>query len=404
MATDSINHILATTHLSITYLSSTVKSHLSPYFQNIHFPTDIPPVFQVDTSCTCSPWTLIPRFLAALTPLSSSSSSSSSSLSSALRTHTLLTSGLGTLLDILVLAPGIHTEQDVDSSGPGGGGGGGGGPSGGEYPATAAMTTGYVFRTENAATVYWMQRVGVTGALVTLSVAVSPPEQHHDDDDDDVVVVPRLPYLATRILTCVAAVACILMRDWWCAASLGLLVTARGVNIWILRWRAGAGEEEKGGGGGGWYGKKEPGVVGDLLVLVSQDRWVRMRGMVDDLKAVTSGRWLREMTTGEGWLACVAAGMVYGAGACALCSSLGGSVVVVLLLVGSAGLLAWSNARTTVMRMHGRTIRVVGLPKKYERRLDMAKELINEHDGRDDWAIGLGMIVPDRDKVKPATM
>jgi len=47
---------------------------------------------------------------------------------------------------------------------------------------------------------------------------------------------------------------------------------------------------------------------------------------------------------------------------------------------------------------------VEGEPKLYRRRLDMAKEMIKEHDGRDDFAIGLGMIVPDRDRLEKATV
>jgi hypothetical protein len=47
------------------------------------------------------------------------------------------------------------------------------------------------------------------------------------------------------------------------------------------------------------FGALEPDVQGDLLVLLSQDRWVRIRGLVDDLKAMTSGSWLREATASE---------------------------------------------------------------------------------------------------------
>lgn len=52
----------------------------------------------------------------------------------------------------------------------------------GEYPACAAMTSGYVFRIENAATVAFLQHIGQTGSLTTLHVdppgrrSVSRPE------------------------------------------------------------------------------------------------------------------------------------------------------------------------------------------------------------------------------------
>ncbi|OAL55042.1 hypothetical protein IQ07DRAFT_584162 [Pyrenochaeta sp. DS3sAY3a] len=62
-------------------------------------------------------------------------------------------------LDPLVLAPGLHlqpTANDLHK---------------GEYPACAALTTGYVFRVENPATVYFLQRVGRTGCLTDLEVS-----------------------------------------------------------------------------------------------------------------------------------------------------------------------------------------------------------------------------------------
>jgi hypothetical protein len=54
------------------------------------------------------------------------------------------------------------------------------------------------------------------------------------------------------------------------------------------------------------FGALEPGVKGDLLVLLSQDRWVRIRGLVDDLKAVASGSWLRKPTALEQFMTTLA--------------------------------------------------------------------------------------------------
>lgn len=64
-------------------------------------------------------------------------------------TRTALT-GNATLLDALVLCPGIHRQQEATSL------------NGGEYPATAALTTGYVLglRTQRRSTIYrrWERR------------------------------------------------------------------------------------------------------------------------------------------------------------------------------------------------------------------------------------------------------
>lgn len=67
--------------------------------------------------------------------------------------------GTAPLVDAFLLCPGIHRQQkalDLNQA---------------ELPPTAAMTTGYVFRVENQATVAYLQRVGVTGQLTTLTVS-----------------------------------------------------------------------------------------------------------------------------------------------------------------------------------------------------------------------------------------
>ena len=76
-------------------------------------------------------------------------------------------SGTAVTLDMLVVCPGIHTQQEAVSL------------NGGEYPACTALTTaGYVFRVENPATVYYLQRVGRTGQLTTLSVSSIDSKDH----------------------------------------------------------------------------------------------------------------------------------------------------------------------------------------------------------------------------------
>jgi hypothetical protein len=159
----------------------------------------------------------------------------------------------------------------------------------GEFPACAALTTGYVFRVENQATVFYLQRVGRSGCLTTVEVEQGAGGRGADGGGGGGV------------------------GEGW-----GLV--------------GGGGAGWVGGGEGGWFGwfeekevemvslhvpvssclgyvviidfvarfgALEPGVKGDLLVLLSRDRWVRIRGLVDDLKAVTSGSWLREATASE---------------------------------------------------------------------------------------------------------
>ena len=150
----------------------------------------------------------------------------------------------------------------------------------------------------------------------------------------------------------------------------------------------------------GWKGASEPGVTGDLLILLSQDRWIRMRGMVDDLKAVTSGQWLEDMAAVESFACAGATLLVYVTAALSANASTLGNVILMALLFIEVGLLGLSNKFVLGIQLHGRIVKQVGQPKAYKRRLDLANELIEET-GRRDWAIGLGMVPADSGTEKP---
>jgi hypothetical protein len=265
---------------------------------------------------------------------------------------------------MFILCPGMHRQQLATEL------------NSGEYPATAALTTGYVFRVENQATVYFLQKVGKTGCLTTLSVQLENTLQDAE--------LPRLCKVAA-LLTAVS-LAALSMIDLWAATIIGMLMTVRLLNILVIQGRS---------SGTGWKGAREPGVHGDLLILLSEDRWIRMQGLVDDLKAVTSGQWLRDTSFAEKITTSAATLLVYLAAALTINASRIGKIVLLLLLLVSFGLLALSNHSVDALEMNGCVVRRQGQPKRYQRRLDLANQLIEESD-RDDWAIRLGMIVPNR--------
>ena len=275
-------------------------------------------------------------------------------------------------VDTFVLCPGMHLQQSASEL------------NHGEYPATAAMTTGYVFRVENQATVTFLQTVGSTGRLTTVDVAASPRGMNFSDANS---LLGLLLYVCTVLLTLAAVVYALVVADWWALSAILCLMASRFINIEIFKERALT----------QWHGAKEPGVNGDLLVLLSQDRWIRLKGPVDALKAVTSGRWLRDMTRLERSAENVAKMLVYACAAIAApnATSMGGLALVCVLL-GSASLLSCANLLidTETLCMHDCVLAVKERSKQYVRRLDLAHELIKET-GRDDWAKQLGMIKGD---------
>lgn len=285
-------------------------------------------------------------------------------------------------MDTLVLCPSIQRQQAATEL------------NGGEYPAVAALTSGYVFRVENPATVAYLQKISLTGHLTTLSIMNVSKKQSRTAQllstfytFENSNSMSSVFYLTAASLTIIVLVLFVKSADWWGLFVIFLLIFARFCNTIIIRRRSRI----------GWKGASEPGVQGDLLILLSQDRWVRMRGAVDDLKTVTSGQWLHEMTFIEGSVAAFATLLVYLDAALASNLKQSGKVLLVVLLVVSAGLLAITNVRTDKLQMHGCIVKVDRPRKKYGRRRDLAEELIKET-GRDDWAIRLGMIVPSLDE------
>ena len=290
--------------------------------------------------------------------------------------------GSTSFFDVLFLAPGLHTQQEASKV------------NEGELPAAGAMTSGYVFRIENQATVNYLQKIGEAGCLVTVNVSkrsarssalIRPLRSLFAGGP-----IPSLLYCTGIALTIISFAILGAINDYWAVGVLLMLTTARFLNVVVLKRRA-----QK-----GWKGALEPGVKGDLLILLSQDRWVRMKGMVDDIKTVTSGQWLRDQTTVEGFATAFATLLVYSAAALASNASKVGSLFIATLLLVSVGLLGICNALTRDLQMFDCTVHVVAGPKKYNRRLDMAEELIKEA-GRDDWAIGMGLIVAPPDTVQP---
>lgn len=281
--------------------------------------------------------------------------------------------GKSSLWDVLVLCPGLHRQQHADIL------------NGGEYPACAAMTTGYVFRVENEATVAYLQRVGQAGHLTCLSVSGSASRTFPS--------LAQIAYIGAALTMLVVLALVKALEDWPCLFAVGILMFVRLVNVVIVKRRSVM----------GWKGEPEPDKQSDLIVLLSQDRWIRIRGEVNDVKAVTSGRWLREPTFLESGILGFSTLLMYLNVGLAASASIEGKVLLLLLLFSTAGLLGLANEYTDELTMYGRNIKVDGPKERFSRRLKLAKQLVVESK-RHDWALRLGMLQPgDLDSADGAT-
>lgn len=182
---------------------------------------------------------------------------------------------------------------------------------------------------------YYLQQMAKTGHLTTFTVDEKPEQAHGDAFSTTLTKgdLPTLLYSTPVVLTFVAIMTMTVIRDWWGLTVLLILIFARILNTEVMTRRSKP----------GWKGIKEPGLTGDLLVLLSQDRWARLQGSVDALKLLTSGQWFREKTSLDIFLATLATLLVYVSAVLTANSSQLGNIVISALLVLSASFLALSN-------------------------------------------------------------
>ncbi len=235
----------------------------------------------------------------------------------------------------------------------------------------------------------YLQRMGQTGSLVTVEVSdnndKAPRNKMRNMARRGVLYLPT----TTILLGCCGILFTGRSLHPSCMASIALLLLSRLLSIVTLRARTTS----------PWHGESEPGVKGDLLILLSEDRWIRMKGLVDDLKAVTSGSWLARpkhpvLCESLDWVAGL---LVYIAVIVLVNAPNQGKVILALYALLGHGALALHNATCQELVMNERTVSVSSQPgsvKRYTRRLVMARELVEEI-GRSDFAIRLGMLNPD---------
>ncbi|PBK92152.1 hypothetical protein ARMGADRAFT_179233 [Armillaria gallica] len=283
-------------------------------------------------------------------------------------------------IDVLSLALRIH-DQPSD-----------------EFPMAGAMRTGGTCRIGNSVTVSYLQTIGRSGHLVTARVFPNPshnpslsPLNRHFQSLFVADVPATLPYLLAPALTVTTAVFLGYIQDWW---GLGVLVTlalSRLINVVVARriWRSNKRS----------LLEKKSGVDGALFILCSQDRWILLRGAEDDLETLIAGQGSQDKSMMERFAVSFAVLSVYVAVVLSFLASTMGSILIACLLLCSSAILSLSNMLTPCLRLPDCYVCVQGLPKKYNQRLEMAKELI-EASGRDDWAIGLGLVTPEKSTVE----
>ncbi|KXH42285.1 hypothetical protein CSAL01_11561, partial [Colletotrichum salicis] len=184
----------------------------------------------------------------------------------------------------------------------------------------------------------------------------------------------HLLYLASPVLTFAALTIMVLLADWWGLASILALITSRLLNIYIIKQRTPppapppppphppapapapsaffTSTRNSNGNGNGVIPPSE------YLIPLTPTLKIRMRGPADDLAALTTDAWLLAKTAVQGYLEATAKLAVYVVAIFSGNVSQAGNIVMLVLLLGSAGLLGLSNGFMKGVRGKGRVARV----------------------------------------------
>ncbi|PBK70094.1 hypothetical protein ARMSODRAFT_956146 [Armillaria solidipes] len=217
---------------------------------------------------------------------------------------------------------------------------------------------------DNPATLHFLQTIGRSGHIVDARVFPSPlfdlnlsPYERYRQYLSAVGLHATMLYILCPTLTVIAAVFLGCIQDRWAFGVLITLVISRLINLVVARRRS---IQNLSG---------EPGGKNDLLIRLSQDRWIRLRGTEVDLRTVVARQELRTRSAMEAFAVCF--GTVLALLAVALSPNISpvGCWVIVCLVFFSSISMALRNSLMSCLQTLGRVVRVVGQPTRHEERL-----------------------------------
>lgn len=137
------------------------------------------------------------------------------------------------------------------------------------------------------------------------------------------------------------------MKGWGVGLLMALMLS-RVLNIWVIKQRSRPPKHAR------RHNPDISNMLTEYLVDMGHGRFVCLRGLADDLQAVTTSTWLAAKTHIDGYLEAMAKLIVYVVAAFSGNMSQVGAIIFMGLLLITAGLLGLSNAHAKTFRMHGR--------------------------------------------------
>ncbi len=217
---------------------------------------------------------------------------------------------------------------------------------------------------ENPTTSRFLQNIGRSGYLVNAKVSLSSspypqlsPLNRHLRSSFVAGVPATLLCILSPTLTVIAAVFLACIQDLWALGLLMTFVNSKMINLVVARHRS---VQDLSGEPGGEY---------DLLIRLSQDRWIRLQGAEADLRTVVACQGLRVQSGMEGCAVSFGTISVYLAVALSPNVSPVGSLVIIFLVFCSSIFMALYNSLTPCLQTLNRVVRVEGEPTRYEERI-----------------------------------
>ncbi|EFQ32702.1 uncharacterized protein GLRG_07846 [Colletotrichum graminicola M1.001] len=274
--------------------------------------------------------------------------------------------GTSSWFDALVLAPGLHYQQAAD------------GVAGSAVTAETSSGTPGIFGTQalpggrridvrvtNPGMLLFLSRLGVRDTellrIITLDVGTLGSRGRRrgrafaHDADWEFERASHLLYLTTPALTFAALTIMVLLADWWGLSLILALIASRVLNIYVIKQRTPPPPPPP---PPTTVSSSSAAKLSEFIVPLSPTLKVRMRGPAADLAALTTDAWLLSKTAVQGYLEAAAKLVVYMVAVFSGNVSQAGNLVLLVLLLASAGLLGLSNGFVTGVRARGRVARV----------------------------------------------
>ncbi|KAJ4386294.1 hypothetical protein N0V93_009187 [Gnomoniopsis smithogilvyi] len=274
-------------------------------------------------------------------------------------------------LDSLLLAPGLHYQQAADDL-----------VRGDNAQVLTAVEIGRdgrptAHRIVNQAVVSYVLRIAKDGKTVVLDVGEIPVKRGSwgmrrqgmgrggqramlyggsKELKESLGWAAQLLYVASPMLTCVAIAFVVLLEDWWALAIIGILMVSRILNIAVIKSRSKPKPPHLPKPFSFPDSLPPPPRFSQYTITLNPTTAVILRGLSSDLYALTTTVWLRPKTHVEGYLEAIAKVLVYLVAAVSGNATQAGNIVLLLLLLVSAGLLALSNAQQQGLLNGGRVV------------------------------------------------